>query len=62
MLDLRITTGWFFSTLGVILLGLGIFSPGLRAALTTLNVNLYCGFVMLAFGGVMLLLAYRKRS
>lgn len=62
MLDLRITTGWFFSTLGVILLGLGVFNPGLRAALTTWNVNLYCGCVMLAFGGVMLLLAYRKRS
>lgn len=62
MLDLRAPTGFFFSILGVILLGLGIFSPGLRAALTTLNVNLYCGIAMLAFGAVMLLLAYRKRS
>lgn len=62
MLDLRAPTGFFFSILGGILLGLGIFSPGLRAALTTLNVNLYCGIAMLAFGAVMLLLAYRKRS
>lgn len=62
MLDLRTPTGLFFSILGVILLTLGIFSPGLRAALTTLNVNLYCGIAMLAFGAVMLLLAYRKRS
>ncbi len=62
MLDLRLPAGWFFSLLGVILLGLGIFAPDLRAALTTLNVNLYCGIVILAFGGLMLLLASRKRS
>ena len=61
MLDLRTSTGWFFSLLGVILLGLGVFSPGLRAALTGVNVNLYCGMGMLAFGVVMLLIA-RKRS
>ncbi len=62
MLDLRTPAGLFFSILGVILLGLGIFSPGLRAALTDVNVNLYCGTVMLVFGAVLLLLAYRKRS
>ena len=62
MLDLRLPAGWFFSILGVILLGLGILSPDLRASLTTLNVNLYCGIVILAFGGLMLLLASRKRS
>jgi hypothetical protein len=61
MLDLRTPTGWFFSLLGLILLGLGVFSPGLRASLTGLNVNLYCGVVLLAFGGVMLWLA-RKPS
>ena len=61
MLDLRTSTGWFFSLLGVILLGLGVFSPGLRASLTSVNVNLYCGTGMLAFGVVMLLIA-RKRS
>lgn len=61
MLDLRTPTGWFFSILGVILVGLGVFASGLRAALTMVNVNLYCGIVMLAFGGVMLLLANRKR-
>ena len=62
MLDLRAPTGWFFSILGVILVSLGIFSSELRAALTTVNVNLYCGVAMLVFGGVMLFLAYRKRS
>ena len=61
MLDLRTPTGWFFALLGAILAVLGVFAPGLRASLTEANVNLYCGIVMLAFGGVMLLLA-RKRS
>jgi hypothetical protein len=61
MLDLRIPTGWFFLLLGVILLGLGVLSPGLRASLTALNVNLYSGIAMLAFGGLMLVLA-RGRS
>ena len=62
MLDLRAPTGWFFSILGVILLAQGVFSSELRAALTTANVNLYCGTAMLVFGGIMLFLAYRKRS
>ena len=60
MLDLRTPSGWFFSLLGVILIILGVFTPGLRASLTDLNVNLYCGLVMLAFGGVMLLLAHTR--
>ena len=57
MLDLRTSSGWFFALMGAILVAQGLFAPGLRAALTDLNVNLYCGLVMLAFGGVMLLLA-----
>jgi uncharacterized membrane protein HdeD (DUF308 family) len=56
MLDLRTPTGWFFSILGVILIGLGIFTPS-GASLTTLNVNLYSGIPILIFGGVMLFLA-----
>ena len=60
-MDLRTSTGWFFTVLGVILLALGVFAPGLRASLTDANVNLYCGIVMLVFGGVMLLLS-RSRS
>ena len=61
MVDLRTTSGSFFVLLGLILLALGVFSPELRAALTDVNVNLYCGIAMLAFGGVMLLWA-RMRS
>jgi hypothetical protein len=56
-MDLRVTTGWFFILLGLILLGMGIFAPESRAALTEANINLYCGFGMLAFGVLMLLLA-----
>jgi uncharacterized membrane protein len=61
MLDLRIPSGWFFTLLGFILLGLGIFAPEARAQLTTANVDLYCGLVMIAFGAVLLGLAWRAR-
>ncbi len=59
MLDLRIPSGWFFTLLGVILMAYGLFQPQLRAALTDVNVNLYCGIVMLAFGVFLLALARR---
>jgi hypothetical protein len=57
MLDLRIPTGLFFAIVGLLLVAMGVFSPGERAALTEANVNLYCGLAMLAFGGGMLALA-----
>jgi len=59
MLDLRIPTGFFFAIVGLILVAMGVFTPSERAALTEANVNLYCGLVMLAFGGFMLALAKR---
>jgi hypothetical protein len=59
MLDLRVPSGWFFAILGLILLGLGIFAPDMRADLTTANVNLYCGTGMLVFGGFLLFMARR---
>ena len=62
MLDLRITSGVFFTLLGVILIGLGLFDPGLRARLTDTNVNLYCGLAMGAFGVFLLLLARRSKG
>ena len=55
MLDLRIPTGFFFTLIGLILVVMGVFWPSERAALTDSNVNLYCGLVMLAFGGAMLI-------
>ena len=59
MLDLRVPSGWFFTVLGLILLGMGIFAPDTRAALSNANVNLYCGLAMLVFGLFMLLMAWR---
>jgi uncharacterized membrane protein HdeD (DUF308 family) len=61
-MDLRVPSGWFFSLLGLILLGMGILKPETRAALTTENVNLYAGACMLVFGLFLLLLAWRARS
>jgi hypothetical protein len=40
---------------------MGLLAPDTRAPLTEANVNLYCGLVMLAFGGLMLGLAWRAR-
>jgi hypothetical protein len=58
-MDLRVPSGWFFSLLGAILLGMGIFAPATRAELTDANVNLYCGAGMLIFGLFLLLMAWR---
>jgi hypothetical protein len=62
MLDLRVPTGWFFALAGVLLLAMGLFSPDAKAPLTDVNINLYCGLFMVAFGGVLLLLAWRGRG
>lgn len=59
MMDLRVPSGWFFTLLGVILLGMGIFAPETRADLTSINVNLYSGLSMLVFGLLMLFMARR---
>jgi hypothetical protein len=61
MMDLRIPTGIFFTMLGLIVVGMGVFSPGSQAALTNgANVNLYSGLIMLGFGALMLALAWRS--
>jgi len=59
MLDLRVPSGWFFTLLGLIVLGFGLFVPDARAALTDVNVDLYCGVAMVVFGAFLLLLAMR---
>ena len=61
MLDLRKPSGWFFLLLGVILIAYGLYVPGLRAPLTSINLNLYAGCSMLGFGGVLVWLAHWKR-
>jgi hypothetical protein len=61
MMDLRVPSGWFFTLLGLILLGAAIFSPNTRAELTDANVNLDCGIIILIFGIILLFLAVRAR-
>ena len=61
MLDLRTPSGLFFLILGLILSALGIFDSGLRAPLSDVNVNLYTGLFMTAFGLFLLALARRAR-
>jgi hypothetical protein len=60
MLDLRLPTGLFFAIVGLLLIAVSFTSP--RAPMTDANVDLYTGAAMLAFGGVMLLLALRSRK
>ena len=60
MLDLRIPSGLFFGIVGVILCGLGLFSPAPSGIITDINVNLYSGLVMLLFGIALLILARRS--
>ncbi len=61
-IDLRYPIGLMFSLVGALLVGYGVVRPGLRAPLTTVNLNLYAGLGMLAFGVSMLLLAARSRK
>lgn len=58
-MDLRVPSGWFFTLVGLILIGWGLYAPDVRAALTDTNVNLYSGISMLVFGIFLLLLAWR---
>jgi hypothetical protein len=61
--DLRRPTGLLFSLLGLILLLYALINPDVRAPLDpTTNVNLWCGLMLLVFGGSLLWLSYRKRS
>jgi len=59
MWDLRTPSGIFFVLLGLILGSQVVFASGARAALTTVNVNLYVGITMIVFGGILLWLAKR---
>ena len=61
MLDLRVPVGWFFELLGLILTGMGVVAPAMRAPkpLTDVNGNLYSGLSMLIWGAFLLLMALR---
>ena len=52
--------GSFFVILGVMLL-IAFFTINTAPPLSTPQVNLWCGLVSLAFGGIMLWLARRRR-
>ncbi len=54
-MDLRLPSGVFFAALGAILCATAVTMPEARAPLAPVNVNLYSGLMMLAFGGGMLL-------
>lgn len=57
MHDLRTPIGLFFVLVGLILIA----APRSDAPLAAGTVNLHAGITMLAFGAIMLLLAYRAR-
>jgi hypothetical protein len=60
MWDLRLPSGLFFTLIGLILCATGLAGPTHPAPLTEVNVNLYAGAGMLAFGGVTLWLGLRR--
>jgi hypothetical protein len=63
-LDLRIPMGLMFTLVGAILVAFGISTDGQRiyAKSLGLNVNLWWGLVLLAFGLIMLLLGRRSQK
>jgi hypothetical protein len=60
MLDLRLPSGLFFAIVGALLIAVSFTNP--RAPMTDANVDLYAGAAMLAFGGLLLLLAVWSRK
>lgn len=62
-LDIRIPIGSLFIILGVLLGGYGLFSnPTIYQRSLGINVNLWWGVVLLAFGLAMLALAWRSAA
>lgn len=62
-LDLRLPIGLMFSIFGVALTAFGLVSdPSIYARSLGINVNLWWGLVLLAFGLVMLGFALRARG
>ncbi|MDP1858458.1 MAG: hypothetical protein Q8K82_07305 [Gemmatimonadaceae bacterium] len=61
--DLRLPIGFLFSIFGAILVVYGFLSPAETYRQSFgINVNLYWGVVLCAFGGVMLAFAIRARG
>jgi hypothetical protein len=63
MNDLRRPTGFLFALLGTMLLLYGLINPGVQAPMEPgVNVNLWCGLMLLIFGVCLLWLSYRTKS
>ena len=61
--DLRLPIGLMFSFYGIVLAGYGLMSDkAIYERSLGININLGWGVVLLAFGGIMLLLALRGRK
>lgn len=63
-LDVRVPIGSLFTALGLLLSGYGLATAGDRAHYArslSVNINLWWGMVMLAFGVLLLVAAYRAR-
>jgi hypothetical protein len=63
-LDIRTPIGLMFGIFGLLLVGYGLLTNGSAIYQRSLgvNVNLWWGLVLLAFGGIMLLLGTRRRA
>ena len=59
MWALRFPSGLFFTALGVILCLTAWLVPDARPRLTSANVNLWSGVIMLIFGGILLWMSRR---
>jgi membrane protein implicated in regulation of membrane protease activity len=60
-LDIRLPIGLLFALVGAILVVFGLFSDkAIYARSLGVNINLWWGLALLAFGGVMLLLSWRS--
>ena len=61
--DVRLPIGLMFSIFGVLLVGFGLIADeAIYERSMGVNVNLWWGLVLLAFGAVMLWLAWRGRG
>ena len=63
-LDIRFPIGFFFTIVGVILVVFGLFSdPSIYVEHSLgININIWWGLVLMAFGTVMLVLAWRNKK
>jgi hypothetical protein len=59
-LDVRWPIGGLFTALGLLLAGYGLGSPGNQGQYTSVNINLWWGLIMLLFGLLVLLGAWKS--